>query len=472
MGGLALRGRLFNKRTMAKYIYIIACVLLTHKSFAQFGPQRIISTEADGSQVLYAADLDGDDIMDILSANKFGDNLTWYKNMDGHGNFGPQSIIGNFARANSIFAADLDNDGDFDVIATSSFLNQIVWYENVDGQGNFGPKQIISSTAQGAFSAIAADLDGDGDLDLVSASGLDSTIAWYENLDGQGNFGPKKIISSSNDNCRVIVAVDIDNDGDVDIVANGTNGITLSWFENLDGQGNFGTKMAISSTAIYPNGLACIDLDGDDDLDILIVSPASNSISWFENLNGMGQFGAEIIIAADLSNAWSIYSTDIDNDGDNDILATSAGPAGGEVVWFENLDGLGSFSTKKIISREVQSPRSVIAADIDNDGDMDVIASSQNDDKIAWYENLTILGVEENQIDTIKIYPNPTDGLLYIDANIESIKGATVFDILGKKVLQLEGNKQQVDISSLESGMYFLNLKTESGQFNQKIIKK
>jgi uncharacterized protein YuzB (UPF0349 family) len=177
---------------MIRYLYIIAIILLSFKSFAQFGPQRIISTEADGSQVLYAADLDGDDIMDILSANKFGDNLTWYKNMDGHGNFGPQSIIGNFARANSIFAADLDNDGDFDVIATSSFLNQIVWYENVDGQGNFGPKQIISSTAQGAFSAIAADLDGDGDLDLVSASGLDSTIAWYENLDGQGNFGPKK----------------------------------------------------------------------------------------------------------------------------------------------------------------------------------------------------------------------------------------------------------------------------------------
>ncbi|MCZ4237907.1 VCBS repeat-containing protein, partial [Staphylococcus equorum] len=88
---------------------------------------------------------------------------------------------------------------------------------------------------------------------------------------------------------------------------------------------------------------------------------------------------------------------------------------GGEIVWFENLDGQGNFSTKNTISTEVQSPRSVIAADIDNDGDMDVIASSQNDDKIAWYENLTILGVEENQIDTIKIYPNPTDGLLYID---------------------------------------------------------
>ncbi|MEM0517809.1 T9SS type A sorting domain-containing protein [Aequorivita flava] len=457
---------------MMKYLCLSIFILYNINVNSQFGPQRIISQNADGTQIIFSADLDGDGKKDILSANKFGDNLTWYKNMDGHGNFGPQSIIGNFARANSIFAADLDNDGDFDVIATSSFLNQIVWYENVDGQGNFGPKQIISSTAQGAFSAIAADLDGDGDLDLVSASGLDSTIAWYENLDGQGNFGPKKIISSSNDNCRVIVAVDIDNDGDLDIVANGTNGITLSWFENLDGQGNFGTKTAISSTAIYPNGLACIDLDGDGDFDILIVSPASNSISWFENLNGMGQFGAEIIIAADLSNAWSIYSTDIDNDGDNDILATSAGPAGGEVVWFENFDGLGSFSTKKIISREVQSPRSVIAADIDNDSDMDVIASSQNDDKIAWYENFTILGVEENKRATFKVYPNPVKNILNIEAQTAmSVKTTMLYDVFGRLLFKKEGMASQLNFDIYAVGIYLLKLDSGMGEQSFKVIK-
>lgn len=56
----------------------------------------------------------------------------------------------------------------------------------------------------------------------------------------------------------------------------------------------------------------------------------------------------------------------------------------------------------------------MIAADIDNDGDMDVISSSQNDDKIAWYENFTILEVGENEIDTFKIYPNPTKDVLNI----------------------------------------------------------
>ncbi|HLW30623.1 MAG TPA: VCBS repeat-containing protein, partial [Aequorivita sp.] len=309
---------------MLKTICITLFIFCSVKSLAQFGPQQIITMEADGSQIIFAADLDGDNKVDILSANKFGSNLTWYRNIDGQGNFGPQNIIADFERPTAIYAADLDGDGDLDVIATSSYQNRAVWYQNRDGKGDFGPPQIISATSQGAFSAIAADIDGDGDLDIIIASDLDATVAWYENLDGLGNFGPKQVISANNTNCRVVVAADIDGDGDLDIVVNGSNGITLSWFENLDGEGNFGPKRIISSTAIYPNGIVCVDLDGDMDLDIVIVSPASDSISWFENLDGMGTFGPEILITNNLSNAWSVYSADLDNDGDIDILATSA----------------------------------------------------------------------------------------------------------------------------------------------------
>src|SRR5690606_1735715 len=117
---------------------------------------------------------------------------------------------------------------------------------------------------------------------------------------------------------------------------------------------------------------------------------------------------------------------------------------------------------KNIISTEVQFSRSVIAADIDNDGDMDVIASSQNDDKIAWYENMTIIGIEENQLNNLNIYPNPTKGLVYISSKTETIIGITVFDVLGKKVFQVDGNIQQVDISTLQSGMYFLRIVTDA----------
>jgi len=248
--------------------------------------------------------------------------------------------------------------------------------------------------------------------------------------------------------------------------------VKLSWYENLNGMGNFSPPEVIDTNnfAMYP--IYTIDIDGDNDMDILVIAAVSGAdkVVWYEN-DGIGNFGSQIAISDEPIDVWSIYSADLDQDGDNDVVVTRGGAFDGEIVWFENLDGMGSFGPKNTIGTEHQFPRSVIAADIDNDGDMDVIASSQNDDKIAWYENLTILGVEESQIDPIKIYPNPTDGLLYIDANNKSIIGATVFDILGKKVLQQTGNIQQVDISTLEKGMYFLRIANMSGEVVKKIIK-
>tara|TARA_R110002020_G_scaffold12205_6_gene45085 strand:+ start:2479 stop:3156 length:678 start_codon:yes stop_codon:yes gene_type:complete len=221
----------------------------------------------------------------------------------------------------------------------------------------------------------------------------------------------------------------------------------------------------------YANGIFLADVDGDNDMDVFSASPYINEVAWFENLDGQGTFGSKNIITNTLSKPFAVYVEDLDDDGDNDVLATSVDAFGGEVVWFENLDGLGTFSSKKSIDSNLVFPRDIYAADIDNDGDMDVLIADQNSNTIAWYENLTILGVGENESSSIKIYPNPTDGLLYIDANNKNIIGTTVFDVLGKKVLQLQGNKQQVDISTIESGMYFLRIATDRGEFVQKIIK-
>ncbi len=97
------------------------------------------------------------------------------------GNFVAQNIIGiSTAHANDVFATDLDGDDDLDVLSASYYDNKIAWYEN-DGAGNFGPQRIISTAANGAWSVYAADLDGDGDIDVLSASENDDKIAWYEN---------------------------------------------------------------------------------------------------------------------------------------------------------------------------------------------------------------------------------------------------------------------------------------------------
>jgi hypothetical protein len=95
-------------------------------------------------------------------------------------------VGGEFAAlgANSVFAVDVDGDGDMDVLSASASPygdDKIAWYEN-NGNENFTPHMITTSNSSGANSVYAVDVDGDGDIDVLSASGVDDKIAWYENL--------------------------------------------------------------------------------------------------------------------------------------------------------------------------------------------------------------------------------------------------------------------------------------------------
>jgi hypothetical protein len=103
--------------------------------------------------------------------------------------FDAHTIVGGEKRANgawSVFAADMDGDGDLDVLSASEYDDKIAWYEN-DGQQNF-TSHTITTDAGDAQSVYAVDVDGDGDMDVLSASRrMMSKIAWYEN-DGRQHF--------------------------------------------------------------------------------------------------------------------------------------------------------------------------------------------------------------------------------------------------------------------------------------------
>jgi len=102
---------------------------------------------------------------------------------------------------------------------------------------------VVFDNALGAKSVYAGDLDGDGDQDIVSASSIDGIIAWYENLDGQGNFGePDSLIIGLEGNgdlkfedegARFVTIVDLDNDNDLDILVATVYGHQVLWLEKL-----------------------------------------------------------------------------------------------------------------------------------------------------------------------------------------------------------------------------------------------
>ncbi|MFK8007683.1 MAG: T9SS type A sorting domain-containing protein [Saprospiraceae bacterium] len=346
-------------------------------------------TSADDVRSVFASDIDGDGDMDILSASRIDNKIAWYENSDGLGNFDTEQIISVDAeQAYSVYSSDVDGDGDMDVISASVGDDKIAWYENTDGQGNFSDQNIISTSADGAYSVHSSDLDGDGDMDILSASVLDDKVAWYKNLDGQGNFSAEQIISTDSDFAISVFSSDLDGDGDMDVLSASESDDKVVWYKNTDGLGDFSSEINPIQLIDFPRAVFAADLDGDSDMDILCASEEDNKISWYENIDGQGNFIQQNILTSTAQWATTVVAGDIDNDGDMDVIAGSYG----HVFWFENMDGAADFSGAKIITSSIIETESVFVADIDGDGDLDVLAASSGDSKIKWYENVDGLG--------------------------------------------------------------------------------
>ncbi|MFH2142730.1 MAG: FG-GAP-like repeat-containing protein [Bacteroidota bacterium] len=357
-----------------------------------FGPQQIISIFAAGALSVYACDIDGDSDIDVLSASISDDKIAWYENIDGNGVFGVQQIINDSADgAWSVYACDIDGDGDNDVLSASSIDNEIVWYENTSGNGNFGSKQIISTNVSDARSVYACDIDGDGDNDVLSASRSDSKIAWYENTDGVGTFGNQIIICASAFGAYFVFACDIDGDGDNDVLWVSDTEDKVVWHENTDSGGSFGPEQIITTIADGARSAYACDIDGDTDIDVLSASYNDSKIAWYENTDGSGTFGTQQIIAGSTIGASSVYSCDIDGDGDSDVIAGSISDS--KLAWYNNTSGNGTFGPQQIIITNAFMASSIFSCDIDGDGDNDVLTASEGDNIIAYYENLDGNGI-------------------------------------------------------------------------------
>ncbi|MCD4736666.1 MAG: T9SS type A sorting domain-containing protein [Bacteroidales bacterium] len=299
-------------------------------------------------------------------------------------NFQTEYIIsyGYLANPSALFPTDIDNDGDFDILtATYGTGGRITWVENLGG-AKFGLQHDIHIDIQGATDVFSIDLDGDGDQDILAASQMESAIYWYENSD-DGNFSEAKIISDSVYAAQSVFSIDLDNDGDNDVLSAGWTGNEIAWYENL-GNGVFGIQQAITTNAEKANSVFSIDLDNDGYNDVLSSSSDDNKIAWYKNF-GDGNFGEQQVISTAVDDARCVYATDMDLDGDNDVLSASFWD--GKIAWYENL-GDGIFSEQKIIIEDNGHAEKVFASDLDNDGDFDVLSASYYDQNVSWYENL------------------------------------------------------------------------------------
>lgn len=268
--------------------------------------RHVITTDLPGAYDVALADFDSDGDLDVAASSwLLGNQFAWFEN-DGSpekGEWQKHLIEIDVAETRTMRAADFDGDGDADLLGTGRQSNEVIWYENrMAGKSVAWKKHLIDSSSKCPAHGNPADMDGDGDLDVVMALGFfyrpgsgdkaaserrdDNQIVWYEN-NGQPAKGPwkKHVIGPKFDDAFEAVAGDLDGDGDIDVAATSwRNPGRLAWFENSGDPKGTWTRHTLKTNWRSANQVIIADLNGDGRPDIVACAEhGSYELRWWRN---------------------------------------------------------------------------------------------------------------------------------------------------------------------------------------------
>ena len=270
---------------------------------------------------VFCADLDGDGDLDLAVANGFSDDVSILKN-NGDGTFQTAVNYGVGLNPRSVFCADLDGDGDLDLALTFGTYSDNVSILLNNGDGTF---QSVVHYGAGDYpnSVFCADLDGDYDLDLAVANRNSNNVSILKN-NGDGTFQSAGTYDTGNTPYSVFCA-DLDRDGDLDLAVANANSDNVSILKN-NGDGTFQTAVnyGVDGVGSDPRSVFCADLDGDNDLELVVANNYSNNISILRN-NGNGIFQSAVNYGAGIAPLY-VFCEDLDGDGDRDIAVVNGSP--------------------------------------------------------------------------------------------------------------------------------------------------
>jgi hypothetical protein len=357
--------------------------------------QRHVVDETNmATEDLRVADLDGDGRLDIVAAGRASKNLKIYWNRADVGKPPkPETSwrkheVWRGGRSNGAVAADFTGDGKMDIAFNGAGKSHLL----------IGPDwthRVISppDTVGGGIHCTAMDVDRDGDIDFVDCP---RQLSWLENPGAGNKPWSYHLVDQDPTGIHCVLPADVNQDGKMDLIVNqfnpiGAVGDSIMWYETSGGDWTrhvFASGDAGGGSHYMGFG----DLDGDSLPDIVAGAkgPPFSGGHWYAWWKNPGAAAitkpwSKSVVAEKEWCATNILPADVDGDGDNDLIATHGHEAG--TYWFENSAGDASVWTRHVIDRFIASPHCLITADFDQDGDIDAATCGYGDHTTVLYEN-------------------------------------------------------------------------------------
>ncbi len=264
-------------------------------------------------------------------------------------------------------AADLDGDGDIDLASALANEDSVSIVFN-NGDGTFGA-YVPYSVGDLPYSVAAGDFNADGDIDLAVANQGSNNLSVLLNL-GAGSFGPKTDYPVGDEPWEVVSA-DFDADGDIDlaVVSRASNDVSVLM---NNGDATFATAVSYPAGG-GPRGMDAADVDNDGDIDLLTANTNADNVGIILN-DGHGSFvGAGTVATADVP--YKVRAVDLNGDGYVDISTANAGSLGVSVSINQQS---GTFSGHVDYDLGDQPTTAHCVADLDGDGDLDIATADGN----------------------------------------------------------------------------------------------
>ncbi len=320
---------------------------------SSFTASTALST-ASGPTNVHLADVDGDGKPDIIVVEAGATAVGIFRNTSTSGSISFATRVDVSTSVSGLIpievtVADYDGDGRPDLAVSSSYSGNIVVLQNASSSGTVSFNAAVAFTSgSGSFGITSADFDGDGKMDIAVVDTGSASVAVFRNTASAGTINSSSFASAVNfatgSTPIDVEAADIDGDGQMDIITSNLGSNTISILHNTASAGSITSGSFAShvdfASGTNPSGLGIGDIDGDGKVDIAVSNSNSNSISVYRNTSTSGSISSgSLATKVDFSTSGTgpegMSIGDLDLDGKPDIVVACESSNGLSV--FRNL---------------------------------------------------------------------------------------------------------------------------------------